>query len=291
MFTVALISIQDGPAFTSDPSFCNLPTPYLAAMPPRRKKKSKNGAVAAIIVSVVAALAAIAWLLYLWADREDVRMITYKEFGIPMPTSYAIHGIDVSRYQQRISWTAVREMNVDGIRLGFAFIKATEGVRNTDPFFRRNWRKSREAGIVRGAYHFFLPTKSGRAQAANFIATVDLEPGDLPPVLDVEMAAGAKPAAIRKEVQAWLDSIEGHYRVRPVIYANISFYNRYLAGYFDDYPLWIAHYLQPLQPRIQRAWSFWQHSETGHANGIATSVDFNVFNGDSTQFRSLLVGQ
>jgi lysozyme len=133
---------------------------------PRRKKKRNGGAIAAIIVTVVAALAGIAWLLYLWADREDLRMVRYQEFGIPMPTAYAIHGIDVSRYQQRISWAALKDMNVHGIRLGFAFIKATEGVRNVDPFFKRNWKKSNEAGIVRGAYHFFLPTKSGRLQAS-----------------------------------------------------------------------------------------------------------------------------
>ena len=59
--------------------------------------------------------------------------------------------------------------------------------------------------------------------------------------------------------------------------------------YFDDYPLWVAHYLQPHQPRISRDWAFWQHSEQGHVNGIFSKVDFDVFNGDSTAFKALLV--
>jgi lysozyme len=51
----------------------------------------------------------------------------------------------------------------------------------------------------------------------------------------------------------------------------------------------VAHYLQPHQPRIARDWVFWQHSESGTVNGIFGKVDFNVFNGDSVAFRSLLV--
>ncbi|HVK96683.1 MAG TPA: GH25 family lysozyme, partial [Flavisolibacter sp.] len=67
------------------------------------------------------------------------------------------------------------------------------------------------------------------------------------------------------------------------------FYERHLQGEFDHYPLWIAHYLQPERPRIKRNWSFWQHSDKGRVNGINANVDFNVFNGDSSKFKALLV--
>jgi len=70
---------------------------------------------------------------------------------------------------------------------------------------------------------------------------VKLESGDLPPVLDVEGANGMKPEAIRREVQEWLDVLEYNYHVKPIIYTYISFYERYLKGYFDNYPLWVAH--------------------------------------------------
>jgi lysozyme len=258
-------------------------------MPPRRKKKPNNGVRTALVIAVSAIGIVAAYIGFLWIESRKVKMVRYSAFGIPMPVSYSIHGIDVSRYQQRISWEAVKEMEVNDIRIQFAFIKATEGARSVDPFFKRNWRKSREAGIVRGAYHFFSPTKSGRLQAQNFIDQVDLQPGDLPPVLDVEQAGRVKAATIRKEVKAWLVIVEEYYGVKPIIYANISFYKRYLEGYVDDYPLWVAHYLQPDQPRIERDWDFWQHSETGRVNGIVPKVDFNVFNGDSVAFKALLV--
>ena len=67
----------------------------------------------------------------------------------------------------------------DQVQIGFAFIKATEGLGNEDAFFQRNWKKTKAAGLVRGAYHFFLATKSGKAQAENFINSVTLASGDL----------------------------------------------------------------------------------------------------------------
>jgi lysozyme len=229
------------------------------------------------------------YLGYLWWKAEQVQQVRYREFGIPIPENYMIHGIDVSKYQDRISWESVHDMNVNGIRLGFVYIKATEGINNVDHYFKRNWKKSKEAGMIRGAYHFFISSKSGRMQAENFISQVDLETGDLPPVLDIEQNSSTPVALMQKEIQTWLDMVKQHYHVQPVIYTNISFYSKYLAGKFDEYPLWVAHYLQPEQPRIEREWIFWQHSETGHVNGVGPKVDFNVFNGDSTAFRALLL--
>jgi lysozyme len=51
----------------------------------------------------------------------------------------------------------------------------------------------------------------------------------------------------------------------------------------------VAHYVNKGKPRIFRDWHFWQYSETGRVNGILSKVDFNVFNGDSVEFRELLI--
>jgi lysozyme len=158
-----------------------------------------------------------------------------------------------------------------------------------DGYFKQNWRDAKKAEVVRGAYHFFLATKSGKTQAENFINTVQLETGDLPPVLDVEQAYGVSGDKVRQRVKEFLDTIHEYYGVMPIIYTNVDFYNQYLKNDFDDYPLWVAHYLQKDKPRITREWTFWQHSESGHINGIANRVDFNVFNGDSAEFMKLLI--
>ena len=175
------------------------------------------------------------------------------------------------------------------VQVGFVFIKATEGLGNEDAFFQRNWKKAKTAGITRGAYHFFLATKSGKEQAENFINSVNIETGDLPPVLDVEQAYGVPADKLRDRVKEWIETVKNYYSITPIIYTNVEFYKQYLKDDFDTYPLWIAHYLQKERPRIYRDWSFWQHSEGGRVNGIVTKVDFNVFNGDSVEFRKLLV--
>ena len=228
-------------------------------------------------------------MFYQWITYRKAQFTTYPEFGIAIPESYDIHGIDVSKYQSVIAWEQVKAMQVDNIRLSFSFIKATEGIGNTDPRFRKNWKQAKEAGIYRGAYHFFIASKDGRLQAEHFIRQVRLETGDLPPVLDIEQVNGTSTGMIQREAKEWLNIVEEYYGVKPVIYTNVDFYNRYLGEAFDDYPLWVAHYYQRKQPRIKRGWIFWQHSDEGRVNGIKSPVDFNVFNGDSTEFRSLLI--
>jgi len=241
------------------------------------------------VLAILAILSVGSVFVYRKLSYRKIRFTRYPEFGINMPENYSIHGIDVSRYQSTIAWDAVRDMQVRNIRLGFAFIKATEGIGNTDPQFRRNWKRSQDAGICRGAYHFFIASKDGKMQAENFIKQVDLQPGDLPPVLDIEQMNGATTTQLRKEARKWLDVVEDYYHVKPMIYTNVDFYRRVLGSEFDGYPLWVAHYYQPEQPRISRGWEFWQHSDRGRVNGIRHSVDFNVFNGDSLAFRNILI--
>lgn len=252
----------------------------------RAKKRLRRFLLLFVSVAVVATAG---WLIGQRSQKRKPTFIRYPEFGINIPESYSIHGIDVSKYQSTIAWEEVKAMKVKNIQLGFAFIKATEGIGNTDPQFKRNWKRSKEAGVYRGAYHFFISSKDGKMQAQNFIDKVELEPGDLPPVLDLEQLNGTSSEQLRKEAKRWLETAEAYYHVKPIIYTNVDFYNRHLGSEFDSYPLWAAHYYQPEQPRIRRGWVFWQHSDEGRVNGIAHPVDFNVFNGDSLDFKLLLI--
>lgn len=255
------------------------------------RKKRNSGAGWKVFVGIMLIAIAIMGALRIREFIHDRKasFVRYDAFGIDIPVEYEIHGIDVSKYQESVNWELVQDMNVGGIKIGFAFIKATEGILREDKLFDRNWKRVKEAGLPRGAYHFFLATKSGKLQARNFITSVKLEPGDLPPVLDVEQTYGVSSAQLRERLREWLDIVEAHYKVRPIIYTNVDFYKTHLKNEFDDYPLWVAHYLQKRKPRINRDWHFWQHSETGRVNGIKSKVDFNVFNGDSLDFNNLLI--
>lgn len=257
-------------------------------MPPKKRKKNRAVQFFALFMAL-AAMGALAWIFWQWRLNRDIEFVRYPEFGIAIPARYSIHGIDVSRYQERINWTAVRNMRVQDIKISFAVIKATEGIKRVDPHFKRNWRNCKEAGLVRGAYHFFIASRDGKKQAENFLKQVKFSSGDLPPVLDVETTNGVVAVQLRREITAWLNTVEEATGVKPIIYTNVDFYQRYLQGFFDDYPLWVAHYLEAHRPRIGRSWIMWQHSEKGRVDGIRNFVDFNVFNGDSVAFRSVLI--
>ncbi len=222
------------------------------------------------------------------SDFEDT-YTHYSGFGIWIPDDYEVHGIDVSRYQYRINWKLVKQMTDGGLHLSFAFIKATEGTDLKDDQFERNWRKAKENQIIRGAYHFFNQNAGGHEQALFFIRNVELLPGDLPPVLDIEKYSGTEQVSFLNEVAVWLRVVEDHYKVRPIIYSNAGFYNQFLAQRFSDYPLWVAHYQNKIQPAVSGHWHFWQHNEGGRVNGIKARVDFNVFNGSPAEFNQLLL--
>lgn len=233
-------------------------------------------------------LAGLMLILYV-ADKYyfSRRPILYPNFGIRIPAGYNAHGIDVSRYQKNIDWELVKNMTDKGQRISFAIVKATEGHNNIDPKFTRNWENLKEAKVLRGAYLYFHPNRDGKRQADYFMETVELLPGDLPPVVDIEETNRMSKAKVQKALKECLEALEKRYEVKPMIYSSVDFYEQYLGDDFNEYPLWAAHYEQVHEPRIGRDWIIWQHNCQGHVNGIDAEVDFNVVNGSLYELKKL----
>ncbi|MEY3321054.1 MAG: hypothetical protein RLZZ417_637 [Bacteroidota bacterium] len=189
--------------------------------------------------------------------------------------NYPVKGIDVSHYQDVIDWKSISERGIS-----FVFVKATEGMTLKDKLFNRNWERIKREGLKRGAYHFFRPVISAEKQANHFIESVELEMGDFPPVLDVEVLDGVSKKDLLIGVHAWLLHAEMEYGVKPIIYTNQNFYNKYLKNEFSAYPLWIARY-SLREPRLKDRsnWTFWQYTASGRIKGINGRTDFNVFSG------------
>ncbi len=195
---------------------------------------------------------------------------------------YEVHGIDLSHYQSKISWDSVAAQGI-----AFAFVKATEGRQHLDKKYCENWQEMKRVGIKRGAYHFFLPTIPAEEQARNFMNVVDMQYGDLPPVLDVEVDQNLSREEIIKGIKDWLYLIEMEYSIRPIIYTHYKFYNKFIAGEFDKYPIWIAKYGGEA-PRLGSVqWTFWQYGNRGILRGVEGSVDFNVFKGSQEELEKI----
>ena len=212
-----------------------------------------------------------------------------KGYGVCLPCRYAVHGIDVSHHQGTIDWEAVGRCRESEFPICFAFVKATEGGDYSDHCFRNNFEQARKHGLIRGAYHYYLPQTDSLKQADFFIRNVQLESGDLPPVLDVEVAGKRKDGEWRQGVKLWLERVEQHYGVKPILYTSYKFKKRYLSdSIFNIYPYWIAHYYVD-SVRYEGRWAFWQHTDAGDVPGIRKTVDLNVFNGSLEKLMKMTI--
>ena len=211
---------------------------------------------------------------------------------ISYPEGYEIHGIDISHHQGTIDWQELKDHGmIDQFPVRFVMIKATEGATRVDENFEDNFYQAREYGFTRGAYHFYSVHSSAKPQADFFIRKVKLENGDLPPVLDVEhKPKNQTDEEFSQSVLEWLDLVEKHYGVKPIIYTYYKFKTRYLSDpVFDDYPYWIAHYYVD-SVEYQGKWKFWQHTDVGRLPGIKGNVDFDIYNGSMYDLRKMTIG-
>ncbi|MET7435206.1 GH25 family lysozyme, partial [Streptomyces flaveolus] len=103
--------------------------------------------------------------------------------GLSLLAGTRPRGHDVSSHQRRVDWAAAR---AKGAR--FVYVKATESTNYRNPYFSGQYSGAREAGLIRGAYHFARPDRSsGAKQAAYFVRHGGDWRADgwtLPPALD-----------------------------------------------------------------------------------------------------------
>ena len=179
----------------------------------------------------------------------------------------------------------------------FCFIKATEGI---DPGYRQsqtfgqNWANAKDAGLLRGAYHYLRGQHDGKTQAellySHVQATGDL--GELPPAVDCEETPerNAPGATIYGPcVRDFIDRVSQLWGRRPLVYCGPGFWTpthvsdedaAYIAAHAD---LWLAAW-NPTPPTV-RGWeqagpTFWQYAGNqppGAIPGIGAQVDFNRF--------------
>jgi lysozyme len=220
-----------------------------------------------------------------------------------------IVGIDTS------SVAGVRKPDWRAARAGgaaFAILRATYGSW-VDPFFLAQWDNLKAAGLVRGAYLFLRhDAKAGSVgnQVQAFVKNVSLEPGDLPPVLDVEFSGGLKSLGLDvvealDRILGAMDQLHDAYGCEPIVYTSArvvredlnddaEFTSRLHAGA----PMWLARYpFKPGPPVLDpkrladydlpvpagcKPDEWWLHQYQGDAvgfPGIATGkVDVNRFN-------------
>ncbi|WP_181954326.1 GH25 family lysozyme [Kocuria coralli] len=206
-----------------------------------------------------------------------------------------IQGMDVSGWQPSVNWS--REYSL-GAR--FAYVKATEGTSYRSPAFNSQYIGSYQTGMIRGAYHFAIPSRSssGAAQADYFVNNGGGWSADgktLPGLLDIEY--NPYPAygdvcfnLTHSEMRNWIKSFSDRYKQRtgrlPAIYTATDWWVQCTGNtnMFNDHPLHIAQWTNSPGP-MPNGWNthdIWQYSDRGPFSG-----DSNVYGGSWGQLQDM----
>ena len=203
----------------------------------------------------------------------------------------SVKGIDIASFQHPngagINWGQVASAEK------FVIIKATEKTGYVNSYYAGDIAGARAAGLVAGSYHFLAPSSqtgaSGAAQAQHFLDHASIEPGDLPPMLDVETSSlynGVLPSVA--DITGWLNKVEDATGRKPMIY--IGYYVLGDLGnpsQLENYAINIPNYSNcPSFPDSYPISSLvmWQHTSSAGVPGIQGHVDENKFYGNMDAF-------
>lgn len=199
---------------------------------------------------------------------------------------YPIHGIDVSKHTGKVDFKKLKDKHEK--KIGFVYIKASEGRRLVDNKFETNYINARKNKIPTGAYHFFRFNVTGKEQAENFLRCIRGKKFDLPLVLDVEEwknYRGTEASVIISEIRSFVKIVEKRRGGKIVFYTNESGYYKYIHNNFDR-KIWICSFNR--KPEIGGDWVFWQYSHTAKLHGAEGWIDMNAFHGSREEWEEFL---
>ena len=216
----------------------------------------------------------ITWMIFNNQERINQE---YTDFGVNIPPSYPVLGVDVSHHQGDINWGQLSVMEKNGDSIQFAFIKATEGVSIKDVKLSRNVKGARTNDLDCGLYHYFIPSSSAIDQADFFVDETFNYNYSLLPVLDVEVDAGFSAKRLVDSVIVFMDRVEARTKERPIIYTYFNFYETHFKdNRIENEFIWIAKYSDDCPLMTEENVLVWQFSEAGTVNGINGKVDLNL---------------
>mgnify|MGYP000306705327 FL=1 len=184
-------------------------------------------------------------------------------------------GIDVSRYQGSINWSAVAAAGKQ-----FAIVRIGSSNNNgtyVDPYFLQNVNGAHAAGLRVGAYYYtYARTESAVAgELITFLNALEGLQLEYPVFVDVEansLTTLGKPQ-LTNLVKYAMDILN-----QRKWYAGWYSYTNYINSYMNasalaNYPLWVADYRSSLGYTGQ--YGMWQYSSTGSVSGISGNVDLD----------------
>ena len=202
-------------------------------------------------------------------------------------------GCDTSFWNGKMAYGKMKSAGAE-----FVYVKASQMTIDTQ--FKNYWPAAKDAGLLRGAYHYLDWRMSEMVQAKMFCDLLKDDPGELPPVCDFESQYMApEPAVANGKLWNFLQEVEQRLGRVPMIYTGYYYWLQYSTPNIGwaKYPLWLAWYAPENWVKVPppwAKWTFWQY--TGNGNGPqygsqGLSMDMNWFNGDIAALRAFANSQ
>lgn len=200
----------------------------------------------------------------------------------PQDELAAVAGIDVSHYQGKIDWEAVRADGVEFAMIRLGYRGYGTGKLMLDERFEENIAGATEAGLKVGVYFFTQAVTPEEAREEAAFVLEHIEGYDLayPVAVDVEyIADDARANGLDREtltdcVAAFCEAVKAGGE-RAMVYANTPWLvSKLELARLTAYDVWLAQYYQ--KPFFPYAFCIWQYSSTGRVEGIDGDVDLNL---------------
>lgn len=191
-------------------------------------------------------------------------------------------GIDVSKWNQKIDWEAVKADGVEFAIIRCGYRGSSSGSLVIDPMYIENIEGAIAADIPVGVYFFTQAVNEVEAveeasMVINLIREYDV---DYPVFLDSESAGGngradgLEPAERTRIHKAFLETIASA-GYETGIYASANWLTKKVdMEELSEYRTWLAEYADI--PTYDEYYHMWQYTSKGTIDGISTNVDLNL---------------
>lgn len=208
------------------------------------------------------------------ADVDDTQKTTpWKR------TDEAKLGIDVSKWNKEIDFQKVKEAGIEFVIIRIGYRGSKTGVLVEDPYFYKNLKGAKEAGLLVGVYFFTQAINETEAieEASAVLSLLGDETLDYPIFIDTESSGGRADSldvATRTAVcDAFCKTIEKN-GYHAGVYASRSwFYNKLNDDKLSAFVRWLAEYRE--KPLYTGKYEIWQYTSNGSVPGIEGRVDLN----------------
>ena len=211
--------------------------------------------------------------------QEENGLVSYQEEGATLTKK----GIDVSKYQGKIDWKAVKNDGIDYAIIRVGIRGYSEGALVEDEMFRRNIEGAIANGIPVGVYFFTQALNEAEAKEEAEFVIERLRDYSLtyPVYLDVEdvKKENCRTNALTVEertnnAKVFLEAIAAA-GYQPALYGNMKTYLLMLdLASLEQYDKWFAGYTLPIYYPYE--YKMLQYSEKGKVAGIPGAVDVNI---------------